>query len=268
MKTSGKCFIITIVLEEDKEDLYNKENEEKPILIPNQDILAQKPIAEALLSELLIKIESLKLQGILFWGMETWEDLLIVQQDGDSAFIEQQYDVSANRYREALQMLSDMEVSIPDVLTNALKLGQTSILAGNKNDAIANFEIALAIDGNNLDAKQGLDRALKLDQVLERTQRGQTEFGMGSYERAIESFEDALSIDPNWQAAIDGLAQSKKSYADELFQESLSKGYQSLKDESFDDAKSELFNIIAQENPINNQNIEEVQQFLAQLLSY
>ena len=119
--------------------------------------------------------------------MERWEDLLIVQQDGDSAFIEQQYDVSADRYREALQMLSDMEVSIPDVLTNALKLGQTSILAGNKNDAIANFEIALAIDGNNLDAKQGLDRALKLDQVLVRTQRGQTEFGMGSYERAIES---------------------------------------------------------------------------------
>ena len=219
-------FILPLLLQEDKEDLSNQEIEEKPILIPNQDILAQKPIAEALLSELLIKIESLKLQGILFWGMERWEDLLIVQQDGDSAFIEQQYDVSANRYREALQMLSDMEVSIPDVLANALKLGQTSILAGNKNDAIANFEIALAIDGNNLDAKQGLDRALKLDQVLVRTQRGQTEFGMGSYERAIESFEDALSIDPNWQAA------------DELFQESLSKGYQSLNDESFDDAKS------------------------------
>jgi len=117
-------------------------------------------------------------------------------------------------------------------------LGQASILSGNKNDAIANFEIALAIDGNNLDAKQGLDRALKLDQVLGRTQRGQTEFRMGSYEQAIESFEDALSIDPNWEPAITGLAQAKKSYADKLFQESLSKGYQSLKDESFDDAKS------------------------------
>ena len=41
-----------------------------------------------------------------------------------------------------------------------------------------------------------------------------------------------------------------------------------LINDSFDDAKSELFNIIAQENPIKNQNIEEVQQFLAQLLSY
>ena len=41
-----------------------------------------------------------------------------------------------------------------------------------------------------------------------------------------------------------------------------------LINDSFDDAKIELFNIIAQENPIKNQNIEEVQQFLAQLLSY
>ena len=38
--------------------------------------------------------------------------------------------------------------------------------------------------------------------------------------------------------------------------------------DSFEDAESELFNIIAQENSVNMQNIEEVQQFLAQLLSY
>ena len=38
--------------------------------------------------------------------------------------------------------------------------------------------------------------------------------------------------------------------------------------DSFEDAKMELFNIIAQENSANKQNIEEVQQFLAQLLSY
>ena len=38
--------------------------------------------------------------------------------------------------------------------------------------------------------------------------------------------------------------------------------------DSFDDAKNELFNVIAQENQINERNMEEVQQFLAQLLSY
>jgi guanylate kinase len=38
--------------------------------------------------------------------------------------------------------------------------------------------------------------------------------------------------------------------------------------DSFEDAEKELLSIIAQENPTNKQNIEEVQQFLAQLLSY
>ena len=38
--------------------------------------------------------------------------------------------------------------------------------------------------------------------------------------------------------------------------------------DSFEDAEKELFNIIAQKNSVNKQNIEEVQQFLAQLLSY
>ena len=66
---------------------------------------------------------------------------------------------------------------------------------------------------------------------------GKTEFELGSYKLAIELFQDALSIDPNWEPAINGLNQAKKSYADKLFQESLSKGYRSLNDESFDDAK-------------------------------
>ena len=38
--------------------------------------------------------------------------------------------------------------------------------------------------------------------------------------------------------------------------------------DSFDDAEKELFNIIAQEKPLNRENKEEVKQFLAQLLSY
>ena len=38
--------------------------------------------------------------------------------------------------------------------------------------------------------------------------------------------------------------------------------------DSFEDAERGLFEIIAQENSLNMQNIEEVEQFLAQLLSY
>ena len=70
-------FILPSIVQDDNEDISTQEIDENPILIPNQEILAQKPIAEALLSELLIKIESLKLKGILFWGMEKFVELKI-----------------------------------------------------------------------------------------------------------------------------------------------------------------------------------------------
>ena len=62
-------FILPSIVQDDNEDMSTEEIDENPILIPNQEILAQKPIAEALLSELLIKIESLKLKGF-FLGNE------------------------------------------------------------------------------------------------------------------------------------------------------------------------------------------------------
>ena len=81
--------------------------------------------------------------------------------------------------------------------------------------------------------------------------------------------------------SIDSLEESIKSRGDEDL-ESINLRLKNAKDElahakeynhiiindSFEDAEMELFNIISQEKPLNKQNIEEVQQFLAQLLSY
>ena len=80
---------------------------------------------------------------------------------------------------------------------------------------------------------------------------------MHSLEERIKSRgdEDLESINLRLRNAIDELA-----YANEY-------GHIIIND-SFDDAENELFGIIAQEKSFNRQNTEEVQQFLAQLLSY
>ena len=81
--------------------------------------------------------------------------------------------------------------------------------------------------------------------------------------------------------SIDSLEERIKTRGDEDL-ESINLRLKNAKDElahakeynhiiindSFEDAEMELFNIISQEKPLNKQNIEEVQQFLAQLLSY
>ena len=81
--------------------------------------------------------------------------------------------------------------------------------------------------------------------------------------------------------SIDSLEERIKSRGDEDL-ESINLRLKNAKDElahakeynhiiindSFEDAEMERFIIICQEKPLNKQNIEEVQQFLAQLLSY
>ena len=53
-------FVLPLLVQEDKEDLPIQTIEEETILILNQEILAQKPIAEALLSELSVSYTHLR----------------------------------------------------------------------------------------------------------------------------------------------------------------------------------------------------------------
>ena len=80
---------------------------------------------------------------------------------------------------------------------------------------------------------------------------------MHSLEERIKSRgdEDLESINLRLRNAKDELAYAKE-YMHIII------------NDSFDDAENELFGIIAQEKSLNRQNTKEVQQFLAQLLSY
>ena len=46
-------------------------------------VLAQKPIANALIAELLLKMDELEFFGIQIWGGDNWARVLLLQQDGD-----------------------------------------------------------------------------------------------------------------------------------------------------------------------------------------
>lgn len=204
----------------------------------NLSVLAQKPIAQALFAELLIKIDELKLNGIQFWGGDQWSQVLLLQQDGDDGYQSAQYDLAVAKYREAMQILADMEVSVPVRLEEALNQGLNAILDGNKDEAVANFGIALAIKGTNQEAKQGLERALKLDKVMEFTTLGLNFEAEGKWQEAMQSFANALAIDSEWLEALSGLARSTKAFDAEQYQGFLSSGYQLIKEGKFNEART------------------------------
>ena len=227
----------------------------------NEAVLAQKPIAEALLSEMLSKMDDLKSSGVQLWAEEQWMRIRDLQSQGDTAYLNRGYDIAANSYREAMQLLADLEIAIPETLEDALLIGQQSILEGDKNRAIANFETALAIDGGNELARKGLDRALKLDKVIEYTQLGESLSEQRQWSESIEAFEKALMIDPEWLQAQQGFSKAILENDKEQFQSSLSKGYALMKEEKFDEAEAAFQKSleIDPESKAGQQAIEELE---------
>jgi len=227
----------------------------------NEAVLAQKPIAEALLSEMLSKMDDLKSSGVQLWAEEQWMRIRDLQSQGDTAYLNRGYDIAAKSYREAMQLLADLEIAIPETLEDALLLGQESILEGDKNRAIANFETALAIDGGNELARKGLDRALKLDKVIEYTQLGESLSEQRQWSESIEAFEKALMIDPEWLQAQQGFSKAILENDKEQFQSSLSKGYALMKEEKFDEAEAAFQKSleIDPESKAGQQAIEELE---------
>jgi len=201
-------------------------------------VLAQKPIAQALLSELLAKIDELELSGVQIWAQSEWKKINTIQNEGDTAYLNRSYDLAAASYRTAMQLLIDLEVTVPSILQQSLDQGQEAILKENKPLAISNFETALAIDGANQLAKAGLDRALKLDKVIAFSNQGKQLAEERKWTESIEAFKAALAIDSNWKPALEGLTSSVLSNDEEQFQLSLSEGYTLMKEQKFEEAEA------------------------------
>ena len=232
-------FLLPRMVNEDEASTTNQNLDETRAeqMQLDEAVLAQKPIAQALLSELLAKIDELELSGVQIWAQPEWKKINTIQDEGDTAYLNRSYDMAAASYRTAMQLLIDLEVAVPSVLQQSLSQGQAAILQENKPLAISNFETALAIDGSNQLAKAGLDRALKLDKVIALSNQGKRLAEEREWIESIEAFQAALAIDSNWKPALEGLTASILSNDEEQFQLSLSEGYALMKEQKFEEAE-------------------------------
>ena len=110
-------------------------------------------------------------------------------------------------------------------------------------------------------ARKGLNRALKLDKVIEYTQLGESLSEQREWSESIGAFENAVAIDPEWLQAQQGLSKAILENDKEQFQSSLSKGYALMKEERFAEAEAAFQKSleIDPESKAGQQAIEELE---------
>jgi len=193
----------------------------------NEDEKARTRV-ESILGELLSSLETLKARGIQRWAPVPFERAQALYAEGDDAYLRKNYQRAEKRYLEALAELEPLFERVEPEFEKALSGAEAAFEAGDRAEALALYDLAVAITPNHARARAGYERARNLDTVL-----GLVEQGL-EYEKALEldaaaaSFRQAADLDPAWQPALDGIARIERTRTQIEFETRMSEGFEAL----------------------------------------
>jgi tetratricopeptide (TPR) repeat protein len=200
--------------------------------------LAQRQIADEVLGELLIVDDRLRAAGVDLWGGARWSDARALAETGDASYRDRDYAGALQNYRQALTGMELIELRIADTLAAYLADGAAAFEAGNQQEAIRNFEIAIAIDGGNAEARAGLERAMHLDRVLALMSQAVELEQSGQPGKARALFKEVLDLDPAWQPARDGFGRTGRILARNAYETQMAAGFSAMAAEDFSRARN------------------------------
>ncbi|MCH9025725.1 MAG: protein kinase [Proteobacteria bacterium] len=186
--------------------------------------------AELLVARLLRRQIALEDQAVHLWAGDEFNAAVELVRSADSLFHKDDYASALNAYQTALDEIDRLSGQVDGVLNAALEDGGQALLDGDPETAQLNFELAAAIDPDNLDASQGLSRAATVEQVLALMAVAEAKAADGDLLGAKQSYQELLAIDAEWQPAKTALGQLNRSLAMQNYSRQMSAGFASLAD--------------------------------------
>ena len=192
--------------------------------------------AQDTLSQILEKQNFLETKNIRLWNEQAFQAALEKAAEGDSLYRQREFLGAQTSYQEALSQLSTLEKNIPDALSQALANGQKAIAEGDASSARQHYELALAIDPDNVEAKTGIDRTASLDRVVILLNQAQSALEQQQLEQSQAIFREALTLDPRHPIAVNGVEETSRLIKERDFNSAMSRGYTSLDKQQFNTA--------------------------------
>ena len=199
---------------------------------------AQRKIADEALSELLEIDDRLRSIGVDLWGGSDWNEARRTLEAGDVAYRGRDYATAAESYRRAITLMKIIEPRATEVLAAALRDGQAAFDIGDQSGAVKNFELALAIEENHPIARKSLERARKLDQIVELMNRATTLEESDDLAKARAVYQEVLTLDSLWQPARDSLARISTGIARSEYETQMAKGFSAMAQENISRARA------------------------------
>lgn len=202
------------------------------------DVAALKTDTDEALGDLLSQMERLRYRAVERWGGQPYLDAVDVYRLGDEAYVDKNYRLAGERYREASAMLEPFFGRIDDVFAEALEQAQAAFDRPDPSEAVRLYDLAVAITPGNAEAEAGLARALNLESLLTLTAQGVRFENDLELDAARTAFEKALEIDDSWLPAREGLERVLVALKQLSFEQLMTEGFDALADGDFASARA------------------------------
>jgi tetratricopeptide (TPR) repeat protein len=211
----------------------------KPVLSPEEEA-ALREQGEDLLAELLTLQDRLASLNVAVWAAEDWQRYEQLSDDGDNAFLAQDFATAVQSYVDAKSLGEAIIARAATTITDSFAAAEAAFEAGDPTRAIEQYDIVVAIDPTHARALAGRARAERLPEVLALVQRADVDLARGELDAALASYREALAIDSGWAPASAGVGEVNRRVRDSEFDRRMSAGFARLGDEDFNAAKTEF----------------------------
>lgn len=227
-------------------------DDDTPVLLEDAPF-DEKRLAQArtdsqdVLSDLLATKKSLEQKGVTEWAPQKFANALANAELGDEVYKQQEFPRAIQYYKDSLTQLDAITELIPQAIKTRIDAGLTAIKEGKSALAKESFQAALVLDQNNIDALNGLERANKLDEVIELVRAGavaedsfKSSDKISDLQTAEEKYSQAIKVDELTVSAKEGLVRVAGASQDKRFRSSMTKGFNALFARKYSSAKLEF----------------------------
>jgi len=208
------------------------------ISLDAEAILQQRKEADALGERARSQKEALMDRGLSQWAADEAEKLTQLMAGAEELFARRDFPGAKRQYQEALELTEQLQKRADQLLSDSLSRGQEALQAAEDEAAIEAFDLALTLDPDNAQAKEGRRRAENLEQVTAKLNAAEAAEAMGKLEEAKTHYQQALELDEKSQKAQSGLARVEKALLDRAFSGKMSEGMSALRREQYQEAQS------------------------------
>lgn len=200
---------------------------------------ASEADAKKLLAEVMDLQETLQGKQVEQWAPQEIGEIEQLVERGEKSQLAGDPSQAADLFGRARDRLSALEDRVPQVLGEALAAGTTALESGDDEGAVESFQRALAIDPGNQEAKAGLARAERLDDVTALVASATRFEADGKLAEARDAYARALEVDSASVRAREGLDRVSAQLSEAQYSRSMARATQALARGALDEAARE-----------------------------